>query len=163
MDLLKHTVKEIILIIGVAMVVAFTVNFFSPVGIPLMGQWDTSKGVITAKDRDVVDNIEIDDVVIAKQIYDKNKVLFVDARSSDDYEEGHIKGAKSLPVEQFKERIDTFRNQYKTDSIIVTYCSGRTCNDSHKLAQLFLDEGYTNVTVMIDGYPVWSEEGFPVE
>lgn len=161
----KNTARGIVILLGSAVIAAFAVNYFSPTGISLVGQWDESKGVITAnaKGDAVVVDLEIDDVKIAKQIYDSGKAVFVDARSREDYEDGHIKGAVSLPVGQFDESINTFRGQYSTYSSIVTYCSGRTCEDSRRLADLLFDEGYTNVTVMIDGYPGWESEGYPIE
>jgi len=161
----KNTAREIVILLGLAVIAAFTVNYFSPTGISLVGQWDESKGIITANAKDdvVVVDLEIDDVKIAKQIYDIGKAVFVDARSREDYEDGHIKGAVSLPVGQFDESIDAFHDQYSTSSSIVIYCSGRTCEDSHRLAHLLLDEGYTNVTIMIDGYPGWGSEGYPIE
>jgi rhodanese-related sulfurtransferase len=61
---------------------------------------------------DVVDyDLGIDDVEIAKQIYDSGEAVFVDARSREDYEEGHIKGAVSLPVGQFHDFIEAFKAQ----------------------------------------------------
>ena len=161
----KNTARDIVILLGSAVIAAFAVNYFSPTGISLVGQWDESKGVITAnaKDDAVVVDLEIDDVKIAKQIYDSGKAVFIDARSREDYEDGHIKGAVSLPVGQFDESIDAFHDQYSTSSSIVTYCSGRTCEDSRRLADLLFDEGYTNVTVMIDGYPGWESEGYPIE
>ncbi len=161
----RNVAKEVIILLGLAVIAAFTVNFLSPKSIALVGQWDESQGVITARAKDDVvdDDLEIDDVKIAKQIYDSGEAVFVDARSLEDYEEGHIKGAVSLSVGQFNVVIDTFKTQYSTASTIVTYCSGRTCDDSHKLAQLLFEQGYTKVGVFIDGYPGWEAEGFPIE
>ena len=161
----KNTTKEIAILLCIAFATAFTFNYFSPMGIALIGQWDESQGVITAKTKnDVVeDDLEIEDIKVAKQIYDNGEAVFVDARSSEDYEDGHIRSAVSLPIGKFDGLIDAFRDQYSSDIVIITYCSGRTCDDSHRLAQLLLDEGYANVSVMVDGYPVWEEEGYPVE
>ena len=71
----SKTAKEIIILLGISVVAAFTVNFFSPSGIAPVGQWDDSKGVITAKAKNdvFVDEFEIDDVKIAKQFYDSGK------------------------------------------------------------------------------------------
>ena len=152
-------------LLGVSVTVAFIVNYFSPAGIALVGQWDTAQGVISAKAKnDVVsDKLEIEDVILAKKIFDNGKTLFVDARTRDDYDDGHIPGAVSLPIGQFDELIDPFLDQYDIEQPIVTYCSGRTCADSHNLAQLFMDFGFSDVKVFIDGYPGWEAEGFPVE
>ncbi len=161
----RNVAKEVIILLGLAVIAAFMVNSFSPKGIALVGQWDESQGVITARAKDdvVVDDLEIDDVKSAKQIYDSGRAVFVDARSREDYEEGHIKGAVSLPVGQFDTFIDAFKAQHSTTSTFIAYCSGRTCDDSHELAQLLFEEGYAEVSVFIDGYPGWEAEGFPIE
>ena len=147
------------------MIAALTVNYFSPAGIALVGQWDTSQGVITANEKNniVLNDIEIGDVILAKKLYDSQKFIFVDARSRDDYDEAHIKGAVSLPVGQFDEKIEAFLEQYPPEKAIITYCSGRSCEDSHRLAQLLLAFGYSEINVFIDGYPGWKAEGYPIE
>ena len=45
----KNTTKEIAILLGIALATAFTFNYFTPMGIALIGQWDESQGVITAK------------------------------------------------------------------------------------------------------------------
>ena len=162
---LRDIAKELIVLLGVSIFAAFTVNFISPRGIALFGDWDTSKGVISAKSKQdvVVHDLEIADPNVAKRIYDLEKVVFVDARSEENYKEGHIKGAVSLPVDQFRKRIERFKAVYPFSTFIVTYCSGRECDDSHQLAQDLFREGYANISVFIDGYPAWKREGFPIE
>ncbi|UCD32404.1 MAG: rhodanese-like domain-containing protein [Desulfobacterales bacterium] len=158
-------IKEMIFLLGIAIISAFTANFFSPAGIALVGQWDESLDAITAAAKSDVFNgeLEIKHVKIAKQIYDSNKAVFVDARSLEDFADGHIKGAESLPLDQFDNLIEVFKEKYPAETFIVTYCSGRTCNDSHRLEQLLFDNGYLNVSVFIDGYPGWKMEGYPIE
>jgi rhodanese-related sulfurtransferase len=164
----KHfnkTAKEIATLLGISIIIAFSVNYFSPKGIALIGQWKESQGVITAKAKDdiVFNEWEIEDVKIAKQIFDSGKAIFVDARSLLNFEDGHIKGATSLPVGQFDLIIEKFKQNYKRSQPIVTYCSGRTCDDSHRLAQLLFEHGFDNISVFIDGYPGWEAEGYPIE
>lgn len=161
----KKTAKEIIILLGLSVVLALTVNFISPRGIALIGQWDTAKGVITADPQMAEERKlqEIDSVAWAKEIYDKGHVLFVDARSQNNYEQGHIPGAVSLPLGQFDEMIESFLGKHALDQPMVTYCSGRTCEDSHHLARLLLEAGFTDVRVFIDGFPGWEAEGYPVE
>jgi rhodanese-related sulfurtransferase len=162
---IKTILKELSLLIGIAVVTAFAVNAFSSKGIALVGDWDTSQGVITAKQKDdpVSHELEIDNILTAKVLYDTGKAVFVDARGSEDYAEGHIRGAVSLPAYQVEALIDGFKNRFPTHITLITYCSGRECDDSHVLAQRLLDEGYADVKVFIDGYPGWEEAGYPVE
>lgn len=159
------TIKEITIILGLSVVVALTVNFFSPVGIALVGQWDTSEGVVTAraKNETVIGELEIENVGLARKLYDTGGYIFVDARSAEDYQERHIKGAVSLPVGQVESKLSAFLQRYPPETSIITYCSGRNCQDSHHLAEVLMEMGYENINVFIDGFPGWEAEGHPVE
>lgn len=162
---IKKTIQEIITLLGVSLILALVVNTFSPRGIALVGQWDIAQGVVTASPAAGATGQpqEIDSIALAKAIFDEGEVLFVDARSQKDYANGHIPGAISLPVGQFEERIASFLNRYPLEQPIVTYCSGRTCEDSHDLARFLSDIGFTNVRIFIDGFQGWEAEGYPVE
>ena len=85
------TVKEIAILLGLSIVAALAVNYFSPSGIALVGQWDTEQGVVTAKEKNgiVIEGIEIGTVDLARKMYDSGDYIFVDARSTEDYDEGH--------------------------------------------------------------------------
>ena len=156
---IRKTIKEIIILIGVSVILALLVNTLSPRGIALVGKWDTANLVgDAAGQREIIDS-----VAWAKSVFDKGDVLFVDARSQNDYENGHIPGAESLPMGQFEAEIEIFLNRYPPEQPIVTYCSGRTCEDSHDLAQALSDVGFTNVRIFIDGFPGWEAEGYPIE
>lgn len=158
-------IKEMIFLLGISIISGFTVNFFSPAGIALVGQWNESPGVMGSEPKSDVfsGELEIKHIRTAKQIYDSGKAVFVDARSLENFENGHIKGSESLPLDQFDNLIEAFKEKYPADTYIVTYCSGRTCDDSHRLEQLLFDHGYVNVSVFIDGYHGWKAEGFPIE
>jgi rhodanese-related sulfurtransferase len=149
----------------VAVFLAFLTNTFSPASIPLFGQWDESKGVISAIPNDDRYSIgfEIDSVEKAKEIYDEGDTIFIDARDREAFEQGHIKGAVLLPLGDFDARIENILDRYAADQNILIYCSGRSCEDSHHVAQLLIEFGYENVSVMIDGFPGWEKKGFPVE
>jgi rhodanese-related sulfurtransferase len=161
----RKTIKEIIILVGIAAVLGLAANFVSPRGIAMVGQWDPAKGVVTANTEKTLDSgiSEIQQVKVAREIFDRGDVLFVDARSKQSYEAGHIPGAVSLPVGAFDEQIGSFLNRYSPAQPIVTYCSGRACEDSHSLARMLTAAGYSNIRVFIDGFPAWEAEGYPVE
>jgi rhodanese-related sulfurtransferase len=163
---LKNIIKGLIVIVVISVTSAFGTNYFSPKGIALFGEWDTSKGAVSAKSKQelpFIHELEIKDILTAKQFFDRGDVIFVDARVYEDYVDGHIRGAVSMPVNRFDERIDDFLEKYSLSQQIVTYCSGRECEDSHFLAELLIKEGYTEMKIFIDGYPGWEEKGYPVE
>jgi rhodanese-related sulfurtransferase len=91
--------------------------------------------------------------------------LFLDARRTSVYEEGHIAGARSFSVWEsdiddkvnklFEERPDP-ADQNKP---IVIYCSGGACEDSHMLAQKLWGIQFNNVYVYKDGFPDWQKRG----
>ncbi len=161
----EKSVREIIYLLGLAIVIAFIVNSLSPNGIALQGSWNTSDGVMSARSKVdiVVHDIEIQDVLEVKKIFDADKTVFVDARHFDAYKDGFIKGAISLSVYDYDALIDAFISKYSFDQKIVTYCSGRECDESHMLATNLQEEGFVDIRVFIDGFPAWEKEGFPIE
>ena len=99
-----------------------------------------------------------------KQLHDQG-ALFLDARRTSVYEQGHIPGARSFSVWEsdidekvnklFEERGDP-RQQAEP---IVVYCSGGDCEDSHMLAKKLWGIQYNNVYVYKDGFPDWQKRG----
>lgn len=98
----------------------------------------------------------------AKARFDKKSAAFVDARSPEEYEKGHIPGAYSLHAEEF----ETFAPQVlpflRPDQEIIAYCSGTSCELSLHLAEKLQAAGYTNVKVFFGGFPEWEKAGYPV-
>ena len=93
----------------------------------------------------------------------KQSALFLDARRTSVYEQGHIAGARPFSVWEsdvdekvnklFEERGDP-REQAKP---ILIYCSGGDCEDSHMLAQKLWGIQFNNVYVYKDGFPDWEK------
>ena len=162
--MVTELIKQSGVLLGAALVLAAAVNTVSPRGIPWQGQWDEAQGVVAADRAALAPTLdfEIPDAVAAHRLHAGGQVLFVDSRTTDDYRAGHIPGALSLPLGEFDRRIDAFRSQYAPDHPIVTYCSGRSCQDSHILARRLFEAGYENIAVFIDGYPGWAAEGYPI-
>jgi rhodanese-related sulfurtransferase len=88
--------------------------------------------------------------------------LFIDARRTEDYIEGHIPDAISIPI--WESGADALIEEVPfvgEDIAIVTYCAGGDCEDSHMLADRLYDRGFLNALVYRDGYPNWVERGWP--
>lgn len=157
--------KQMAVLLTTAIILAFGINAVSPRGIPWVGQWDESQGAVTADQTalQLTLDFEIPDAATALALHATGKVVFVDSRSAADYRLGHIPGAVSLPLGEFEGHIAAFQARYEPSYPVVTYCSGRRCQDSHILAQRLFDAGYESVSVFIDGYPGWTAEGYPIE
>src|SRR6266508_250386 len=98
-----------------------------------------------------------------QRLYD-GKALFLDARRSSVYAEGHIAGARSLPVweSDIAERVKgLYEEGLDQKAPIVAYCSGGDCEDSHMLAEKLYMVGLDNVLIYKDGFPDWQKRGLP--
>ena len=94
----------------------------------------------------------------------EGKALFLDARRSSVYAEGHIAGARSFPV--WESDIDRrvkglYEEGLDQKAPVVVYCSGGDCEDSHMLAQKLYFAGFDDVLVYKDGFPDWQKRGLP--
>jgi rhodanese-related sulfurtransferase len=91
--------------------------------------------------------------------------LFLDARRSSVYGEGHIPGARSFPVweSDIGERVKAlYEEGLDQNAPIVLYCSGGDCEDSHMLAEKLYMVGFNALYVYKDGFPGWQKRGLPV-
>jgi rhodanese-related sulfurtransferase len=102
-----------------------------------------------------------------KALHDKN-VLFLDARRTSVYEQGHITGARTYSVweSDIDDKVNKLFNERNDPAAqnlpIVIYCSGGDCEDSHMLAQKLWGIQFNNVYVYKDGFPDWQQHGAPV-
>jgi len=55
-----------------------------------------------------------------KKLYDAKKIEVIDVRGDSAFEQGHIPGARSVPLDQVERRTDSLARLKKP---LVTYCS----------------------------------------
>ena len=89
----------------------------------------------------------------AKNIMLTEKPIVVDVRSLEEYDEGHIPNAISVPLETIENEAETkLKNK---DDLILVYCrSGRR---SREAALRLIEKGYTNV-IDFGGIQDWNGE-----
>lgn len=94
-----------------------------------------------------------------------NGVLFLDARRTSVFEEGHITGARSFSVweSDIDDKVNALYGERSDpadqDKPIVIYCSGGACEDSHMLSQKLWGIQFNNIYVYKDGFPDWQNRG----
>jgi rhodanese-related sulfurtransferase len=99
-----------------------------------------------------------------KWLHGKN-VLFLDARRTSVYEQGHISGARTYSVwesdidDKVRKLFDERSDPQAQALPIVIYCSGGDCEDSHMLAQKLWGIQFNDVYVYKDGFPDWQQRG----
>ncbi len=160
--MIKTDCFGVLTLLAIAAVLSVGVNYFSPSGIAWVGQWDRSKGVVMAKSKqDIVHaNIEINNPLKVRQMIQNRAVVLLDVRSKDAYENGHLPGALSFPLEDFDQVLPRLLDLVKKDSVILAYCSGFECTDSHTFAAQLLALKFTQVQVYAGGFREWQEMGF---
>ncbi len=149
-------VRAVIITIAAA-VAGMGVNFFSPKGIPWI--YTPRAEVVASSGR----KIPVIDEKKANESLADGEAIFVDARPREEFTDGHVQGALSLPAEEKEERYMELQPLLLPDSRIIVYCSGPECRDAEHVAE-FLDQlGYGNLAVMGAGYFAWKKAGYPVE
>jgi rhodanese-related sulfurtransferase len=130
------------------------VNHFSPRGIPIFAQGDRGQlplppGLLAISPEE------------ARQMLDDESAVFLDARSPEEYAEGHIRGALSLPLEAFEESFMDVVEQIESAQTAVVYCEGIECADAAQTAERLLEAFPGKVYVMELGWRAWLEAGYP--
>ncbi|HJW26682.1 MAG TPA: rhodanese-like domain-containing protein [Rhodocyclaceae bacterium] len=97
----------------------------------------------------------------------------IDTRVAQEYAEGHIKGAKSVPYKEKSAKaadFDAAQDSFDLGKLpadknaeIVFYCNGPECWKSYKASKAALKAGYKKVDWFRGGFPEWKSKGFQVE
>jgi rhodanese-related sulfurtransferase len=98
-----------------------------------------------------------------KELYEKKEAVFVDARESSVYSQGHIRGATSLPLAELDAALPGFTDKVPYETSLVIYCNGYGCHDSKDLGNKLIQKGYRQILIFEGGYPEWKDAGFPIE
>jgi len=146
-------------IVALAILLALGINAMRADGIPLVADWSPAARLQAAT--------TTDDLVIpmmqAIAFYDAREAIFVDARSPEEYAAGHIAGAVNIPWEQVFDYLEQFFLAVSDyDTILVVYCDGEACPLSEELVLLLRDLGYRNARILVNGWSLWRQHGYPV-
>jgi rhodanese-related sulfurtransferase len=160
---MRRAVGEAVVIVMVGCATGILNNAFSAKGIPLVGQWRKTYGVPSAggAHAPTYGNVEIN-LAKALSLHDEG-ALFLDARPPDRYAAGHIRGARSVPEEQFDEHLNHVLDEVVGAQAVVTYCRGMECDEAHLLARRLRGAGVGRVFVFAGGFEEWKAAGYPVD
>ncbi|MEL6114634.1 rhodanese-like domain-containing protein [Photobacterium sp. SP02] len=85
--------------------------------------------------------------------------VFVDIRSKDEFQRGHIAGALHILPSEIKAENFGLLEKYKSAPIIVVCKTGQTAQES---ASLLHKAGYAKVSLLKDGLISWNEANLPL-
>lgn len=93
------------------------------------------------------------------------RIVFVDARDEDHYQEGHIPGAYELDPYHPEKKLETVLPLCEAAEEVVVYCTGGDCEDSDTAALLLRDAGVPGRKLFVygGGFEDWEANHLPVE
>ena len=150
---MRQSFLESLLLIIAAIVLGVAYTFVTK-----QGFFAKAQSVQTA----VNSNIEMISLATAKELFESNNAIFIDARHEFDYEAGHIHGAVNVALKKFDTHL-TWLNRISKDKLLVVYCDGAECNSSIELAVKLMESGFTNVKVFFGGWQEWNSAKLPIE
>ena len=85
-------------------------------------------------------------------------VIVLDVRPASEYEAGHIRGARSIPLEELEARLE----EIPPDAEVVAYCRGPYCVFADEAVERLRRQGRHAQRLDL-GYPDWQAAGLPIE
>jgi rhodanese-related sulfurtransferase len=132
------------------------------------GLWRTLRDVASARLAEIerlVENyftdreeLEAVDREVLLRLMDGGTVTVIDVRPEVEYEQGHICGARSVPVETLRRRLA----ELPRDVEVVAYCRGPYCVYSDEAVRLLHQHGF-RARRLYEGFQEWRAAGYPVE
>lgn len=86
----------------------------------------------------------------------KGEIVLVDVRPREEFEAGHIRGARSIPLDELEHRL----SELPADREVVAYCRGPFCAYAHVAVRRMRDAG-RSARRLEEGWPEWRLEGKP--
>jgi sulfur-carrier protein adenylyltransferase/sulfurtransferase len=101
---------------------------------------------------------EVDPAEVSEHL--GNGITLIDVREGEEWDAGHIPGAKHVPRGYLESRVEAAAPE--KDARVVIYCASgqRSALAADTLQQLL---GYTNVSSMTGGITLWKDRGYDVE
>jgi len=90
------------------------------------------------------------------------KFLLIDSRPAGRYNEGHLPGAVSIPLDALEREGGKLLPTDK-ETTLVFYCGGLSCGLSPKSAAIAVKQGFKDVRMFPEGEPGWKKLAYPLE
>src|SRR5947208_1208135 len=87
----------------------------------------------------------------------RGEVMVLDVRPTAEFEAGHIRGAKSVPITELRRQLRALPKSTE----VVAYCRGPYCVYADDAVRELVRKGY-RARRLVDGFPEWKRAGLPV-
>ena len=88
----------------------------------------------------------------------RGDAILIDVRPQEEYEAGHIEGARSIPIEELDEHLV----ELPVDRQVVAYCRGPFCALAHEAVRRLTQAGHA-ASRLDEGWPEWQLASEPAE
>ncbi len=106
------------------------------------------------EERESLEPIGLDEL---KQKLEKDEVTLIDVRPNEEFQQGHLPKAVSLPLTELRSNISSFNSGKE----IVAYCRGPYCVLAAEAVKLLKENG-SNVTLFKEDINSWRLAGLPI-
>lgn len=188
---MKAVLVEALLVAGLGVAVAFAANALSPRGLKLTRDYfptrlqPTNAGPVTAQ-TGATNKLSPADLLAArvKELgfhlldttnvtelfkdpgYQQNRIVFVDARDPQQYDEGHIPGAYQFDYYHPESQLAAVLPLSQIAERVIVYCHGGDCEDSLLAAGFLREAGQLpaeKFSIYRGGFTEWYTNNLPVE
>ena len=87
------------------------------------------------------------------------KFILIDLRPANEFQLKRLAGSRSIPVSELEKRL----GEIPKSGRVVVYAATQSNDIPDSVFQLFEDERYKNIAVMLEGFQGWEKRKFPVE
>ncbi len=164
---MKNVTKEIFWIVLLSALFGLIYNFFAESPLPMtrkkMSKDAIEDSVLFQPNAEAGSDYLKKTVTYSQveKLLEKPDVLFIDARSPQQYAEGHIDDAiNAFPLSDDKMEYLDKLNQLPRDKIIIVYCEGFDCDLSDMVAKDLHEFGYKQSFLYEGGWEDWNEKRF---
>jgi rhodanese-related sulfurtransferase len=153
---MRRSFLQMAALVAVGSLVGLTYNALAPNGLPLRG------GTAARLAQEGARMMSLQEV---RYYLQQPGTVIVDARSSEEFELGHIPRALNVPADNFAPYYAKVAPELQKAKLIIVYCSGGSCGTSEELAKELIAKGYSDnrVAVFHDGLPGWMRANLPIE
>ncbi|VGO21410.1 rhodanese-like domain-containing protein [Pontiella sulfatireligans] len=155
---MNPTLQRIGIILLVSGVLAVVANSVHPRKIPWVQDWSRHVEAKATKQK-----IKVIPLSVALEKFQTLESIFIDARSAEEFEQGHIPRAASIPFESLDEYFPILGGLIDSGRELILYCKTRECDDALMLAIELQKMGASNLVLYVDGFELWEKHGGEVE
>lgn len=168
MKINKSIIKEILFILIFSIAIGVVYNFMLPKPLPLIYQKKAVSKLSddavfgkseSEKTKDDIEKIDGKTVTYEQmlKIIPNDEFILIDARNPEYYKKSRI--GSSINIFPYAEESDVMNKilDLPQNKKIVVYCDGGNCDSSHKIAEILINFGFSNVFIYTGGWDEWSK------